>query len=165
MRWILGAAVLLLAACSSCPPAEAPTLEAEAPPAVRIFVAEPDILDLPILDEQPIEFAALNAEIVRAWQAGQMWPTRAFDVAMRALGPIESSAAKIDFRSQPVESPEVAWVVVILTGLLDDSIAAVRYSIHLDLQLDQTWRIRYVGTSTRCARGGHTDAFSASPCP
>lgn len=62
-----------------------------------------------------------------------------------------------------VESPTQAMVTITQGGILDDSIAEVRYRFDIQAQSGQ-WTIRRAGRQVRCQAGrGHRD-FSAESC-
>jgi hypothetical protein len=62
------------------------------------------------------------------------------------------------------ESVDQADVVVTLDGLLDDSVRATRFDVHLTRQSDQSWRIDSARWSQQCQPNrGHQD-FTPALC-
>jgi hypothetical protein len=77
----------------------------------------------------------------------------------------ESSASAITVRStSPGEVHNFSEVVAILDGLLDDSVRAARYTVELQRNDANEWRLRAADWAQRCQAGrGHQD-FSPEPC-
>jgi hypothetical protein len=50
------------------------------------------------------------------------------------------------------------------TGLLDDSVAAVRYTLAFERDGDGTWVLRSASWAQRCAPDRGHDGFSPEPC-
>jgi len=75
------------------------------------------------------------------------------------------SAATTSIQSTtPGETRDQSAVVVILDGLLDDSIRAARYDIGLQRDPSQMWRLTSARLTVRCQAGrGHAN-FSAKRC-
>ncbi len=57
-----------------------------------------------------------------------------------------------------VESPDQVMVTVTQGGVLDDSVAGIRYRFDIERQDDSTWEIQKAGQQFRCQLGrGHQD--------
>jgi hypothetical protein len=76
-----------------------------------------------------------------------------------------TSAAVTTIRAtSPGEVRNFSEVVVTLEGLLDDSVAAARYTIELQRNADGMWRLRAADWAEQCQPGrGHED-FSPKLC-
>jgi len=81
------------------------------------------------------------------------------------LGLDKSTAAVITVRStSPGEVRNFSEVVATLEGLLDDSVRAARYTVELQRNQAQQWRLRAADWAQRCQAGrGHQD-FAPKPC-
>lgn len=77
----------------------------------------------------------------------------------------KSSAAVVTIRStSPGEVRNFSEVVATLEGLLDDSVRAVRYTVELQRDKSQQWRLRAADWAQRCQAGrGHQD-YAPKPC-
>lgn len=77
----------------------------------------------------------------------------------------KSTADAITVRStSPGEVRNFSEVVAILDGLLDDSVRAARYTLELQRNDANEWRLRATDWAQRCRAGrGHQD-FSPQPC-
>ena len=77
----------------------------------------------------------------------------------------ESTASVITVRStSPGEVRNFADVVATLDGLLDDSVRAARYTVELQRNDANEWRLRAADWAKKCQPGrGHQD-FSLGPC-
>lgn len=62
-----------------------------------------------------------------------------------------------------VESATAAQVVVIESGLMDDSVAAIRVDYTFKL-INHTWKIQGAQKSYKCARGKNTQNFQKALC-
>ncbi|EXD36110.1 MULTISPECIES: hypothetical protein [Acinetobacter] len=62
-----------------------------------------------------------------------------------------------------VESPTVSRITVIQTGLMDDSVSAIKteYLFKLD---DKKWQLQNKQQSYQCARGKNTRSFQSQLC-
>jgi hypothetical protein len=76
-----------------------------------------------------------------------------------------STAAAITVRTtSPGEVRNFSEVVAILDGLLDDSVRTARYTLELQRNDSNAWRLRAADWAQRCqANRGHQD-FSPAPC-
>jgi hypothetical protein len=77
----------------------------------------------------------------------------------------ESTASAITVRAtSPGEVRNFSEVVASLDGLLDDSVRATRYTVELQRNDANEWRLRATDWAQRCQAGrGHQD-FSPRPC-
>jgi len=77
----------------------------------------------------------------------------------------ESTASAITVLStSPGEVRNFSEVVATLDGLLDDSVRAARYTVELERNDSNEWRLRATDWAQRCQAGrGHQD-FSPRPC-
>jgi hypothetical protein len=77
----------------------------------------------------------------------------------------KSTASAITVRStSPGEVRNFSEVVATLDGLLDDSVRAARYTVELQRNDANEWRLRATDWAQRCQAGrGHQD-FSPQPC-
>lgn len=111
-----------------------------------------------------VDPAAVNLEVERAWQVGMDWPSRAFDVALRAVGEIDARSTALHLERDRMEGPSTATLVITRLGLLDDSVGGLRDEIDLALQLDGSWRVVTHWRSVFCPRGPGRGAWIAGPC-
>lgn len=108
--------------------------------------------------------AEVNLETTRAWTVGLEWPTRALDVALRAVEPPD--AARIHIRTQSRgEDRDTVWISFVQLGFLDDSVRGRRDDLELVKQLDGTYRVRAHERSHACWRGPVPNTWTARPCP
>ncbi|MGP4769345.1 hypothetical protein HUN28_12500 [Acinetobacter oleivorans] len=62
-----------------------------------------------------------------------------------------------------VESPTVSRIVVIQTGLMDDSVSAIRTEYAFKL-VDEKWQLQNKQKSYQCARGKGSRGFQTQLC-
>ncbi|MBU3085720.1 hypothetical protein [Acinetobacter seifertii] len=62
-----------------------------------------------------------------------------------------------------VESPTVSRIIVIQTGLMDDSVSAIRTEYSFKL-VDEKWQLQNKQTSYQCARGKGSKGFQTQLC-
>jgi hypothetical protein len=81
------------------------------------------------------------------------------------LGLDKSTAAETSIvATSPGEVRNFSEVVATLNGLLDDSVRAARYTVELQRDQSERWRLRAVDWAQKCQPArGHQD-FSAKPC-
>lgn len=63
-----------------------------------------------------------------------------------------------------VESPTAAQVTVIQSGLMDDSVSAIR-TLYQFKQQDQRWSLSNTEKSYQCLRGKNKQSFQTQLCP
>ena len=63
-----------------------------------------------------------------------------------------------------VESPNVAQVMVLQAGLLDDSVNAIRTTYRFKLNQNELWQQVDKVTEYKCARGENTKSFQKKLC-
>ncbi|TCM70943.1 hypothetical protein EC844_101217 [Acinetobacter calcoaceticus] len=63
-----------------------------------------------------------------------------------------------------VESPTAAQITVVQSGLMDDSVSAIRTIYQFKQQNDQ-WSLAKTDKSYQCARGSNSKAFQTKLCP
>ena len=120
------------------------------------FVAPLDTVD----SERSLPIHEANLATERAWKVGLEWPTRAYDVAMLAVGPVTGRDTTIELD----RGDRTATMISIQRGLADDSIGGVRDRVELALQLDGTWRLTAHWRSYFCFRGPGRGAWIEGPC-
>jgi len=89
-------------------------------------------------------------------------------IALEAFGNIESEGGLREVRVE-YPQPNLAIVTIIQTGVLDDSIAGIRYRVELlptveSAQTGKEWKIVWAGSQVKCYPGrGHQD-WSTKEC-
>lgn len=63
-----------------------------------------------------------------------------------------------------IESPTAAQITVIQSGLMDDSVSAIR-TVYQFKQQAQRWTLNKTEKSYQCARGPNTKTFQTKLCP
>ena len=117
----------------------------------------------PILPERPTaagrvwpdaELADGAAQVARAADAGEPWAFDPLRVAL-AMHPVMPESASVDVqrRDTSVELAPYSVVRITETGLLDDSVAALRDVLVLERQEDGRWHVIAATQAQRCARG------------
>ena len=151
---------LLVLALAGGPPAGPTTAAAAADTAARgelgFFLAPLDTVD----SEVAVSEIEVNLEAERAWKVGLEWPSRAYDVAMRAVGPLVARRNTVVLD----RGDRTATLVATQLGLADDSIGGIRDRVELALQFDGTWRVRAHWRSYFCPRGPGRGAWIEGPC-
>ena len=75
----------------------------------------------------------------------------------------EARKVSLEVTANP-DGGDTATALIVVDGLLDDSVRALRYELALGRAPDGTWRVASIEKTRRCAPGrGHQD-FSAEPC-
>jgi hypothetical protein len=81
------------------------------------------------------------------------------------VGRAERDASQVSF--QATSGPEGGGPTeasLVLSGLLDDSVRALRFDLVLDRRSDGTWRIDSASWAQRCQQGRGHQAFTPEPC-
>ena len=78
---------------------------------------------------------------------------------------LKKSSSNIDIRQvfNRVESPTAAQLIVTQTGLMDDSVRAIR-TVYSFKSIKQDWALQNTQKSYQCARGKNK-AFQTALCP
>ena len=63
-----------------------------------------------------------------------------------------------------VESPTVSRITVIQTGLMDDSVSAIRTTYQFKF-IDEQWNLVDKKAAYKCSRGKNTKTFQTAVCP
>ena len=75
----------------------------------------------------------------------------------------EARKVSLDVVANP-DGGDAAAATIVVDGLLDDSVRALRYELALERAPDGTWRIASVEQTQRCAPGRGHQNFSTAPC-
>lgn len=105
-----------------------------------------------------------NQTIEKALASGATWPRDPVRIGLEIQGGGTSYVA-IRREDGPGEDPTTTVVTIVLSRLLDDSVASSWTRFAMDRQPDGSWRLTGVRRATRCMRSRSTDAFNAQPCP
>lgn len=79
---------------------------------------------------------------------------------------LQSNLNSVEIRQvfNRVESPTVAQITVLESGLMDDSVTAIRTTYQFKL-LNEQWNLVDKKASYKCSRGENTKTFQTSLCP
>ena len=79
---------------------------------------------------------------------------------------LKKASSNVDIRQvfNQVESPTAAQVIVTQTGLMDDSVRAVR-TVYAFKNIKEDWRLQDTQKTYQCARGKSTKSFQTALCP
>lgn len=153
---------LLLTA--SCDAAETRQTAEESPTAGSPRNEEPSWESPPQLTEDGrMEVDVFNAFLEESTPAWATSPMRT-SVEYVRLGDPGALRTTVEMEAFPPEGAEDVVVTIIEDGLADDSVRALRYTLHLSRQSDGTWRLTEARRDQRCQEGrGHT-RFTPEAC-
>lgn len=79
---------------------------------------------------------------------------------------LKKASSNVDIRQvfNQVESPTAAQVIVTQTGLMDDSVRAVR-TVYVFKNIKEDWKLQDTQKMYQCARGKNTKSFQTALCP
>lgn len=79
---------------------------------------------------------------------------------------LKKASSNVDIRQvfNQVESPTAAQVIVTQTGLMDDSVRAVR-TVYAFKNIKEDWKLQDTQKTYQCARGKSTKSFQTALCP
>ena len=85
---------------------------------------------------------------------------------LKAQPNVESELNSVEIRQvfNRVESPNAAQVTVLESGLMDDSVSAIRTTYQFKL-MDKEWNLVDKKAAYKCSRGDNTKTFQAALCP
>jgi hypothetical protein len=113
-----------------------------------------------------VDVEPLNRQIETAADLGRTWPLIPALVALEVAGVgSETRNLSLSQRTDSVEVPDSAVVILAEDNLLDDSIRGVWHRVVLLRQPDGTWRVAEMRRAFRCRRGGSIDRYAADLCP
>jgi hypothetical protein len=89
-----------------------------------------------------------------------------FEQVLKAQPNLESELNAVEIRQvfNRVESPTAAQVTVLESGLLDDSVSAIRTTYQFKL-VDEQWNLVDKKSTYKCSRGNNTKTFQTAVCP
>lgn len=89
-----------------------------------------------------------------------------FEQVLKAHPDLKSELNTIEIRQvfNSVESPNVAQVMVLQAGLMDDSVSAIRTTYSFKLQ-GNDWKQVDKKEEFKCGRGKNTKTFQTALCP
>jgi hypothetical protein len=113
---------------------------------------------------KPLDVEAFNLKITRAHQKGESWCQSPLLVTLKLVGDRhESKKRTIEIDSSP-EAFRDAHIVVTEEGLMDDSVAGVRFEVMLRQGKGDVWIVESAEKTWKCWPGrGHQD-YSDKPC-
>jgi hypothetical protein len=85
---------------------------------------------------------------------------------LKAQPNLESELNSVEIRQvfNRVESPTAAQVTVLESGLMDDSVSAIRTTYQFKW-VDEQWNLVEKKAAYKCSRGDNTKTFQTALCP
>ncbi len=131
---------------------------------VRRFLWEADTLAEAELPYGELDLSQAVAEVRRAAERGEPWPSDPLQVALRAVGPLAGPAGDITRRSAVGELPGRVELVIVERGLLDDSVRSRRVEITVERSPAGLWLPTRARAAWSCWPGRGHGFFAATTC-
>jgi len=96
----------------------------------------------------------------------EMWTTDMIQVALKipGIGLTECKSVIIEIERPSAEDPETSVVLITLDGLMDDSVRAKKYKMHMKKREEGWWEVNQAEQAQSCwPERGH-QGFSGDPC-